>query len=73
VPVAAYVFAFSALAAVAVATARETYDMPLQALDGRRERVVQPTAKRRPNAEPSLPRASLSERPLAIGPVRRER
>ena len=73
VPVAAYVFAFSALAAVAVATARETYDMPLRALDGRRERVVQPTAKRLPNAEPSRPRASLSERPLAIGPVRRGR
>ena len=67
VPVAAYVFAFSTLAAIAVATARETYDIPLQELDGRRERVMKPTVTRVPHAEPTRPRASLSERPLAIG------
>jgi hypothetical protein len=73
VPVAAYVFAFSTLAGVAVATTRETYDMPLQELDGREERVMQPTVTRLPNAEPSRPRAGLIERPLAIRPVQRER
>jgi MFS family permease len=35
VPVAAYVLGFSILAAIAVATARETYDIPLEELDGR--------------------------------------
>jgi MFS family permease len=71
VPVAAYVLAFSTLAAVAVATARETYDMPLRELDGRRERAMQPTVTRLPNAEPIRPRVSPSERTLAIRPVRR--
>jgi MFS family permease len=35
VPVAAYVLGASLLAAIAVATARETYDMPLRVIDGR--------------------------------------
>ena len=42
VPVAAYVLAFSVLAAIAVATARETYDVPLYELDGRPEPVARP-------------------------------
>jgi MFS family permease len=42
VPVAAYVLAFSVLAAIAVATARETYDVPLNELDGRPEPVARP-------------------------------
>lgn len=37
VPVAAMVFGFSALAAIAIATARETYDKPLHELDGPQE------------------------------------
>jgi MFS family permease len=43
VPVAAYVLAFSVLAAIAIATARETYDVPLHELDGRPEPVARPT------------------------------
>jgi hypothetical protein len=42
VPLAAYVLAFSVLAAIAVATARETYDVPLYELDGRPEPVARP-------------------------------
>jgi MFS family permease len=43
VPVAAYVLAFSVLAAIAIATARETYDVPLYELDERPEPVARPT------------------------------
>jgi MFS family permease len=43
VPVAAYVLAFSVLAAIAVATARETYDVPLHELDGRPRPMARPT------------------------------
>ena len=35
-PVALYVFGFSVIAAIAAATARETYRVPLQQLDDRR-------------------------------------
>jgi MFS family permease len=45
VPVAAYVLGTSLLAAIAVATARETYDLPLRVIDGRND----------PAAEPSTP------------------
>jgi MFS family permease len=72
VPVAAYVFAFSALAAIAVATARETYDIPLRELDRPTQPLMGPTVTRVPNAEPTRPRAGLSKRPLAISSVRRE-
>jgi MFS family permease len=42
VPVAAYVFVASLLAAAAVATARETYKLPLRVIDGRPEPAAQP-------------------------------
>jgi MFS family permease len=42
VPVAAYVFGASLLAAIAVATARETYKLPLRVIDGRPEPDAQP-------------------------------
>ena len=38
VPVAAYVLVSSLIAAIAVMTARETYDIPLRVIDGRRRR-----------------------------------
>ena len=41
VPVAAYVLASSLIAAVAVATVRETYKLPLRVIDGRTEPAVQ--------------------------------
>ena len=49
VPVAAYVLGSSLLAAIAVATARETSKLPLRTIDGRTERFVQrPGAAREP-------------------------
>ena len=52
VPVAIYVLGFSVIAAIAAATARETYRVPLQQLDGRRaQRVTRPSAASRPVAE----------------------
>ena len=46
VPVALYVLAFSVIAAIAAATARETYRVPLQQLDGRvPRRVTRPAVK----------------------------
>jgi MFS family permease len=48
VPVAAYVFAFSAVAAIAVSSARETYRMPLAELDTPKQRLsVRPAAAAR--------------------------
>jgi len=51
VPVAAYVLGSSLLAAVAVATARETYKLPLRVIDGRTDPVdpgpPRPTPARR--------------------------
>jgi hypothetical protein len=45
-PVAIYVFGFSVMAAIAAATARETYRVPLQQLDGRvARRVTRPALK----------------------------
>jgi MFS family permease len=44
VPVAAYVLGSSVLAAIAIATARETYDVPLREIDGREA----PTPRERP-------------------------
>jgi hypothetical protein len=46
------VLAFSILAAIAVATARETYDVPLDELDARRAPMAQQpavAAQRRPS------------------------
>jgi MFS family permease len=69
VPVAAYVLGFSILAAVAVATARETYDLPLDVLDGRTAPAVDETAV--PRFEKAR-RAGVSPRrsvrPLRQGP-----
>jgi MFS family permease len=49
VPVAVYVLGSSILAAVAVATARETYDVPLRVIDGRPRRApARPAVARRP-------------------------
>ena len=49
VPVAVYVLGSSLLAAIAVATTRETAKLPLRVIDGRTERFVQrPTAAREP-------------------------
>jgi hypothetical protein len=42
VPVAAYVLGSSVIAAIAVATARETYAVPLRELDGRRAPAAVP-------------------------------
>jgi MFS family permease len=42
VPVAVYVLGSSVLAAIAIATARETYDIPLREIDGLRPTVGQP-------------------------------
>jgi MFS family permease len=42
VPVAAYVLGSSLLAAIAVATTRETYDVPLREIDGRPARAPEP-------------------------------
>jgi hypothetical protein len=42
VPVAAYVLGSCLLAAIAVATARETYKLPLRAIDGREDSGAQP-------------------------------
>ena len=48
-PVAAYVLGSSLLAAIAVATTRETFKLPLRTIDGRTERFVQrPSAAREP-------------------------
>jgi MFS family permease len=48
VPVGAYVFAFSVVAAIAVSSARETYRMPLAELDRPKQRVsVRPAAAAR--------------------------
>ena len=45
---AAYVLGSSLLAAIAVATARETYNLPLRVIDGRTDPGTQPpTAARR--------------------------
>jgi hypothetical protein len=41
VPVAVYVLATSLIAAVAVATARETYKLPLRVIDGQTDPTVQ--------------------------------
>ena len=50
VPVAAYVLVSSLIAAIAVATARETYKLPLREIDGRGQRFVQrPRAAREPS------------------------
>ena len=50
VPVAAYVLVSSLIAAIAVATARETYKLPLREIDGRSQRFVQrPRAAREPS------------------------
>jgi len=51
VPVAAYVLAFSVLAAIAIATARETAHVPMAELDQR-----QPVASPRPLATQQQPR-----------------
>jgi MFS family permease len=49
VPVAVYVLGPSILAAVVVATARETYDVPLRVIDGRPRRApARPAVARRP-------------------------
>jgi len=50
VPVAAYVLAFSVLAAIAIATARETAHIPMAELDRRRDVAArrQRTTERRP-------------------------
>jgi MFS family permease len=45
VPVAAYVLASSIIAAIAVATARETYRVPLRELDGRKEAIAVPAPR----------------------------
>jgi MFS family permease len=45
VPVAAYVLASSIIAAIAVATARETYRVPLRELDGRKEASAVPAPR----------------------------
>jgi MFS family permease len=45
VPVAAYVLGSSVLAAIAIATTRETYDVPLRVIDGREA----PTQRERPS------------------------
>ena len=47
VPVAAYVFGSSLIAAIAVATARETYKLPLRVIDGRTDPTPQPPAPAR--------------------------
>ena len=47
VPVAAYVLVSSLIAAIAVATARETYKLPLAVIDGRAERTAPPAAPAR--------------------------
>ena len=50
VPVAAYVLGSSLIAAIAVATARETYKLPLRVIDGRTDRdpaAQPPTPARR--------------------------
>ncbi len=47
VPVAVYVFGASLIAAIAVATARETYKLPLRVIDGRTDPTPQPPAPAR--------------------------
>jgi MFS family permease len=47
VPVAAYVLVSSIIAAIAVATARETYKIPLAVIDGRSEPTTRPPAPAR--------------------------
>ena len=56
VPVAAYVLVSSLIAAIAVATARETYKLPLAVIDGRTE----PTRRRRTPAQSELTGAGVS-------------
>jgi hypothetical protein len=48
VPVAAYVLVSSVIAAIAVMTARETYDIPLRVIDGREAPAAAATAAPRP-------------------------
>ena len=56
VPVAAYVLVSSLIAAIAVATARETHKVPLAVIDGRTE----PTTRHRTPAQSELTGAGVS-------------
>ena len=56
VPVAAYVLVCSLIAAIAVATARETHKVPLAVIDGRPE----PTKRHHPPAQSELTGAGVS-------------
>src|SRR6059058_1938859 len=60
VPVALYVFGFSVIAALAAATVRETYRMPLRHLDERR-------AQRRVTRPPAVATASAAREPVLAG------
>jgi len=56
VPVAAYVLVCSLIAAIAVATARKTHEVPLAVIDGRPE----PTERRQTPAQSELTGAGVS-------------
>lgn len=74
VPVALYVLAFSVIAAIAAATARETYRVPLRQLDERRTHRLgrSPALVERPAArEPALVGHDGAERPMTAPSRRR--